>query len=98
MNATYLKSSLAPSTTQQTGVLRTILVEPLLVVASGAFWLFALPLVAVSLACVKAWDAFVALNSSNAATPNPLILRSRRQVQDVPAFSSSSEIWATSHI
>jgi hypothetical protein len=97
MNATYFKSSLAPSAPQQTGFFHMILVEPLLLVATATFWLLALPLVAVSLACVKIWDAFVALNSK-AATPNPLILRSRRQAQDAPAFSSPSEIWATSHI
>jgi len=74
------------------------LVEPFLVVATATFWLLALPLVAVSLACVKICDAFVALNSTQVANPNPLILRNHRQPQDAPAFANPVEIWASSHI
>ena len=97
MNATKFEQGSASSAVHQPTLLHSILVEPLLVGATVTFWLLALPFVAVSLACVKIWDAFIALNSINAATPN-LFLRNRRQLQGAPAFSSPVEIWASSHI
>jgi hypothetical protein len=54
---------------------KTFLVEPLLIVSVAAFWLLALPFVAVSLVCVKVGDALVSMEGSRAARPNPLFLR-----------------------
>ena len=54
---------------------KTILVEPLLILAGAAFWLFTLPFVAASLVCVKVGDALVAMEKRIEARPNPLILR-----------------------
>ncbi len=70
------------------------LVEPFLVVAVAIFWLVALPFVAVSLACVRIWDTLVALKSSKAASPNPLILRHRRPPEGALVLLSSRAIGA----
>jgi hypothetical protein len=98
MNATNLGSSSAPNVAQESRLIRTILVEPLLVIATGTFWLVALPLVGISLGFVKIWDAFGALSSSETVAANPLILRKYPQLDETPAFASSTEIWASSHI
>jgi len=98
MNPANFEQSSPSNAIQQPGLLHMILVEPLLVVATAVFWLLALPLVAVSLGSVKIWDALVALNSGEIATPNPLILRKGRQPEDTPAFVCPTEIWASSHI
>jgi hypothetical protein len=97
MNTAYLDTNLSSDTTSRSGLLRTILLEPILTVASAAFWLVALPLVAISLACVKVWDTLVALQSSKAVLPNPLILRRGRPAQHDPALSTSRVVRA-SHI
>ena len=97
MNPANFEQS-SPSNATKQPRLHMILVEPLLVVATAVFWLLALPLVAVSLGSVKIWDAFVALNSSEIATPNPLILRRGRQPEATSAFVCPTEIWASSHI
>ncbi len=56
---------------------KALLVESLLVVAAGLFWLCALPMIAVALIAVKIWDTCVALVSGKMVRPNPLILRRR---------------------
>jgi hypothetical protein len=66
---------------------RTVLIEPLLMVAVAAFWLVALPFVAVSLVCVKIWDALVTMKSGIAAPRNPLFLRRGVDAQIAPTIS-----------
>jgi hypothetical protein len=62
------------TTRQATGFsqVKTILIEPFLIVAVAAFWLIALPFVAASLVCVKVGGA---VESGSATQPNPLFLR-----------------------
>ncbi len=75
MSAANFDSAFAAEPAPGFSRVKTILVEPLLVVVVAAFWLVALPFVAVSLACVKVGDALVAMESGSAARPNPLIPR-----------------------
>ena len=97
MSTAYFDSNLESASPSVFFQLQTFLIEPLLVVAVGAFWLVALPFVAVSLAGVKIWDALVALKSSNAALPNPLFLRSGGSPKSTPTLSSSSAV-RTGHV
>jgi hypothetical protein len=55
--------------------LKTVLLEPALVLGSALFWVAALPFVAFFLMVVKIWDTMLALKSGAAVRPNPLILR-----------------------
>jgi hypothetical protein len=55
--------------------LKALLIEPLFAAGAAAFWLCALPFVAVSLLAVKVWDVLVAVVTGHALRPNPLILR-----------------------
>ena len=55
---------------------KSMLLEPLLTVAFAAFWLVALPFVAVSLVCVKVGDSLTAMEAGSPARSNPLFLRS----------------------
>ena len=55
--------------------LKTVLVEPVLVIGAGLFWIVALPFVAIALMLAKIWDTLLALKSGAAVRPNPLILR-----------------------
>ena len=75
MSTTPFASELAPRHATGFSRVKTILMEPLLIVAVAAFWLIALPFVAVSLVCVKVGDALAATESGSAARPNPLFLR-----------------------
>ena len=88
MNTAYFDSNLESASPSVFLQLQTVLIEPLLVVAVGTFWLVALPFVAISLACVKIWDALVALKSSNTARPNPLFLRRSHASEGQPALHS----------
>jgi hypothetical protein len=97
MSTAYFDSNLGSASPSVFSQLQTVVIEPLLVVAVGAFWLVALPFVAVSLVGVKIWDALVALKSSNAARPNPLILRQSRPPKNAPALSSPSPV-RTGHL
>ena len=74
MTTTFSDSALTP---QSFGLaeLKNALLEPVLVVGVAFFWVAALPLVALSLMCVKIWDALMALKSGAGVRPNPLILR-----------------------
>jgi len=56
---------------------KSILLEPLLFVATGFFWLCALPFAAVAMLIVVVSQAIVALLSGRMVRPNPLILRKR---------------------
>ena len=94
MNPAPCTPSLESDSSYGFSLLLTVLVEPLLAMAAATFWLVALPFVAVSLACVKVWDTLMALKSSKAAFPNPLILRRRRSPESAPALSNSSAIRA----
>ena len=97
MNTAYFDSNLESASPSVFLQLQTVLIEPLLVVAVGTFWLVALPFVAISLACVKIWDALVALKSSNTARPNPLFLRRSGSPKSAPTLSSSSPV-RTGHV
>ncbi|MEO6969314.1 MAG: hypothetical protein ABI217_00270 [Chthoniobacterales bacterium] len=75
MNTDTFDSELASRQTFGFYWVKSIFVEPLLIVAVAAFWLIALPFVAVSLACVKVGDALVAMESNRPARPDALFLR-----------------------
>ncbi|MEO5717790.1 MAG: hypothetical protein ABIR29_04370 [Chthoniobacterales bacterium] len=74
MITTYSDSALTP---QAAGLseLKTVLLEPALLVGAAIFWVAALPFVALSLMGVKIWDTLKALGSGATVRPNPLILR-----------------------
>jgi hypothetical protein len=75
MNTVPAESDLA--TRQATGFSRvkTILIEPFLIVVVATFWLIALPFVAALLVCVKVGGALVAIESGSSTQSNPLFLR-----------------------
>jgi hypothetical protein len=68
---------------------RIALIEPALVVSALFFWIAALPFVAVSLRCVRIWDALIAWQAASSNRSNPLILRDR------PAESSPTATAST---
>lgn len=88
MTTTYFEAGLETHPLSGFAQVKTILVEPLLIVAVCAFWIAALPFVPVWLVCVKVWDVLVAMKSGNAARPNPLFLRRSRASEGQPALHS----------
>ena len=78
MTTTYSDSALAPRSSFGSSELRTLLIQPLLVVGVSTFWLVTLPFVAVSLLWVKVWDAIACHRT------NPLILRRGPAAKGVP--------------
>lgn len=75
MTTTFANASLTPDDSSIGTDLKSILLEPFLMVGSVCFWLVALPFVAVSLVCVKVWDTLSAIVPGHNAQKNPLILR-----------------------
>ncbi len=69
----FVNPSLAaePTMTQ----FKAAVLEPLLVAGAALFWVFALPVIAMSLVAVKIWEVLVALSTGHAVRRNPLILR-----------------------
>jgi hypothetical protein len=59
---------------------KAILLEPVLIVGTAAFWLLALPFAAIGLMVMKVSETIVALVSGRTVRPNPLILRKRAAV------------------
>jgi hypothetical protein len=88
MTMTFSDSALVPQPSPfGFSELKTVLLEPLLVVGVSLFWIVALPFAAVSLMSVKIWDTVVALRMGTAAQANPLILRRGGTSKDIPALS-----------
>ncbi len=75
MTSTYSHSALPTPSTGSTQ-LKSILLEPLLIVGACAFWLVTLPFAAVSMLCLNLWDTAVSFSRRHAHS-NPLILRRR---------------------
>ena len=92
MTTTYFPSELNPQTGSVFSQMKAVLMEPVMIAGVAAFWLLALPFVAMSLACVRVWETFVAMKSSQAAQPNPLILRRGRRAKSASAFSTGDAV------
>ena len=76
MNTTTIVNSLLSSeASPENSFVKSLLLEPALTAGAAAFWLFALPFVALALMSVKVWESLVALFSGRPVRPNPLILR-----------------------
>lgn len=87
-----------------TGLFKSFLLEPFLVVGAGLFWLIVLPITAVFCATVALYDKIVSLKAGEVRLPdlrrgtahNPLVLRRRSLRPDAagetkgraPAFQS----------
>lgn len=70
MTTTYPDSTITEPSTN----LKALLIEPFLVVGVSAFWAVTLPLAAVSMLGIKAWDTVGAI-ARRSSRSNPLILR-----------------------
>jgi hypothetical protein len=55
--------------------LKAVLLEPLMVIGTGLFWLCVLPIAAVGMLMLKVSQTTLALVSGQMVRPNPLILR-----------------------
>jgi hypothetical protein len=71
--------------------LKTLCIEPLLVVGVSAFWLFTLPFVGVALSAVKVWDTLT-------SRPNPLILRRGAAAGNVLARQHPDSMTEAAHV
>lgn len=72
--------------------LKTVLLEPALMVGAAIFWVAVLPFVALSLMGIKIWDTLKALGSGSSVRPNPLILRTGLAKSGLTARSSPSTV------
>ncbi|CAN5414670.1 hypothetical protein BH20VER3_BH20VER3_03520 [soil metagenome] len=75
MTTTFTNPALTPETSFGLAEMKSLLIEPFLILGSACFWIIALPFVAFSLMCVKVWDTILALKPGQNARQNPLILR-----------------------
>ena len=91
MTSTYSHSALTTRSTGSTE-LKSILLEPLLVVGVSAFWLVTLPFAAVSMLGVNLWDTAVSFSRRHSHS-NPLILRRRGLLKNdpVPSYRASAK-------
>lgn len=90
MSTTGLDSVLESQPASGFARVKTILLEPLLIAAVAAFWMVALPFVAMSLVCMKVGDALTAMEAGSPARSNPLFLRGSRAPEGTLIVSSRS--------